>query len=119
MRIGESIKTATVYVTRALPLHKWKRDGGPASFLAALLALRKTIVLCSVCEKQMGRKWADKINYGIVKSFHADDTHCDKCRNETTCNMYIPVEGSYYQEMTFAEKCVRQTKERERQQMLR
>jgi hypothetical protein len=115
MRIGEALKVGAGYVTRALPLHKWPRKDGPASFLSDLIALRKSVLLCYSCEQKMGRRWQDRINYGLVKSFHADDGFCDSCRHSTSCNLYIPVEGQYYQDMTFAETCIKQTKERERQ----
>lgn len=114
MRVGESVKTAAGYMTKALPLHKWRRPDGLSSFMADMIGLRHALALCKSCEKKMGQKWLDKYGYGLVKSFHADSTNCDYCRQPESCNLFVAVEGNYYKEMTFAEKCVRETQERDR-----
>src|SRR5882762_6737264 len=114
MRVGELTKTAAGYLTKALPLHKWRRNDGLSSFMADMIGLRHALCLCKPCEVKMGRKWLDKYGYTLVKSFHADEQGCDYCRNETSCNLYVAVEGSYAKEMMFSEKCVRETQARDR-----
>ncbi len=62
----------------------------------------------------MPRKWQERYNYTLVKNFHADNTGCDYCRQETSTNLYVSTEGKYCQEMLLTEKSVRETKARER-----
>jgi len=62
----------------------------------------------------MPRKWQERYNYSLVKHFHAEAVGCDYCRQETSTNLYVAVDGKYYQEMSYAEKCVKQTQERDR-----
>ncbi len=114
MRIGEPVKAAAGYIAKALPLHKWRRPDGLSSFMADMIGLRHALCLCKSCETKMGNKWLIKYGYTLVKSFHADEQGCDYCRNETSCNLFVATEGNYAKEMTFAEKCVRETQERDR-----
>lgn len=114
MQIGQPFKTAAGYIAKAVPLHKWRRKDGLSSFMADMIGLRHALCLCKSCEKKMGSRWLDKYGYGLVKSFHADDANCDYCRQTNSCNLFVAVEGNYYKEMSFAEKCVRETQARDR-----
>lgn len=95
MRINEPIKTAAGWMAKALPLHKWRRPDGLSSFLADMIALRKTLCLCASCEKQMPRRWLERHDYQYVRGFYADAVACDKCRNRDSANMYVATEGNY------------------------
>lgn len=100
MRISEPHKLQSGgFFSRALPLFKWRRKDGEASFLRDLIALRKPVALCKGCEHKMRYRWTSRYNYEFVKGFHAEMTHCDYCRTEGSANFYHPVDGAYHQEM--------------------
>jgi len=95
MRINEPIKTATGWVSRALPLSKWRRPDGLTSFLADMVALRKTLSLCLSCEHRMPRHWEDRYNYQKVRTFYIDYATCDWCRHPDSTTMFVATEGAY------------------------
>lgn len=99
MRVSQPVKTLSGYVARALPLSKWRRPAGLSSFLADMIALRKTLNLCSSCEHKMPRHWLDRTNYQFVRGFHAEAIACDRCRADVPTNMYVATEGRYAQQM--------------------
>lgn len=99
MRINEPLKTLSGYVSRALPLHKWRRPDGLTSFLADMVALRKTLSLCYSCEHKMPRAWEDRYNYQRVRQFYAECATCDWCRHPDSTTMFVAVEGRYAQQI--------------------
>jgi hypothetical protein len=99
---------------RALPLFKWRRKDGEATFFGDLMALRKPIALCKGCERKMPYYWTSRYNYEFVKGYYAEMTACDYCRTEGSANFYHPVDGAYHQAMIHARKIVREVKARER-----
>lgn len=115
MRIGEfhAIKGGG-FLARALPFFRWRRPDGLASMVTDLVALRKTLILCASCEHKMPVRWESRYNYSFVKGFHAEGSACDYCRAQTSVNMYCAVDGAYHQEMSKAQKSVRETRARER-----
>lgn len=117
MRIGEphQVKGGGVIV-RALPLFRWRRPDGLASMVRDLIALRKTLILCSSCEHKMPHHWDSRYNYAFVKGFHAEGSACDYCRAQTTANMYCAVDGAYHQALEKARRSVEETRVRERKQ---
>ena len=118
MRIGESFKSAAGAVFESvLPLHRWRRKDGLASFLTNMLELRKTISLCHSCERKMPSKWLSRYNYVLVYGFSTDSTGCDYCRTVGSTNLYHAVEGPYAQEMARSLRSVAETQKRERQML--
>ena len=116
MRVGEPhpVKGGG-YIARALPVWKWRRTQGIASFVLDLIQLRKTLIFCYTCEYKMPRRWESRYNYAFVKDFHGDGSACDYCRTQTTINMYCAVDGAYHQEMGKANRSIEETRARERQ----
>lgn len=102
------------WLKKALPLHKWRRTQGMATFLRDLIALRKPIALCASCEAKMPRRWLDSTDYAFVKGFHAEGTACDYCRQLSSANLYHPVDGAYHQEMVAVNRMVEEVQARER-----
>lgn len=119
MRLSEPFTTASGYVTKALPLHKWRRKDGLASFVRDLIDLRKTLLLCPSCEQKMPRRWLGQYNYALVTGFHTEDTGCDYCRQLGCPNMYVAQDGKFHQEMVLAERRVRETRQREAEALQR
>ena len=119
-RIGELVPLQDGGVMKKiLPLFKWKRKQGMATFLRDLLDLRKTISLCKSCERKMPRHWGSRYNYSFVRGFYAEHAACDWCRLQDSTNMYMPVDGKYHQEMMHMKRHVDATRERERTQFLK
>ena len=96
MRVSEPIKTAAGFIARTLPLSKWRRHDGLSSFLADMIALRKTLNLCHSCESaRMPHRWHEHYDYAFVRGFHAEAIACDRCRQDVPTNMYVAMEGNY------------------------
>ncbi len=115
MKIGETCRTRTgALFERALPLHKWRRPDGMASFVRDMLGLRKTLSLCTSCEHKMPRKWLSQYNYSLVYGFSTDRTGCDYCRQVGATNLYHAVEGAYAQEMEMSRRFAEATMMRDR-----
>ncbi len=106
-------------VARALPVWKWKRKQGMATFLRDLIALRKTVCLCKSCEHKMPRRWEGRYNYEFVRGYYAEHAACDWCRLQDSTNMYLAADGKYHQDMTKMNRLVGETQERERQHFLK
>jgi len=118
MRISEPLRTAAGYVAKALPLHKWRRPDGLSSFLADMIALRKTLSLCHSCETgKMPRRWMDRYDYSFVRGFSIDLTACDLCRQHAACNMYVAVEGRYARQLDEERRLISALRERERRRL--
>ena len=115
MQVGTPFKIFGGMAMRAVPLAKWRRPDGEAAFLANLIALRKTLVLCAGCENKMPRRWLDRVDYALVKAFSAEGTTCDYCRKPRPVNMYLPVDGKYHQELVQSQKSVDETRARQRE----
>lgn len=113
MRIGEPFKVLGGAAVRALPVHKWRRTQGVATFVRDLMALRKTLCLCTACERKMPRQWTRTYNYSYVQGFHAEGAACDYCRQVTTANMYCATDGAYHQQMEKGRQSVMETRRRE------
>ena len=114
-RIGEPVPIqGGGAIKRGLPLWKWRRKDGLASFLRDLISLRKTIVLCFGCEHKMPRRWTEKYDYALIRGFHGEGAVCDYCRQHNTVNMYQTVMGKYHADWLVSERSVRETRERER-----
>ena len=115
MRIDEPFRVrGGGWIKKAKPFFKWSRPDGLASMVRDLIALRKTLILCTSCEHKMPRKWESRYNYNFVKGFHAEGSACDYCRAQTPVNMWCAVDGLYHQEMEKARKSVEETYARER-----
>ena len=120
MRLNEPHKLQSGgFFSRALPLFKWRRKDGEASFLWDVMALRKPIALCKGCEHKMPHRWTSRYNYAFVKGFHAELTACDYCRIQGSVNFYHPVDGAYHQEMVRWQRIEAQVAERDRQNFLK
>ena len=100
-------------MAKALPLYKWRRKQGMATFLRDLIDLRKTVVLCASCEGKMPGRWTDKYNYAYVRGYHAEGAACDWCRQVTSTNLYQAADGKYHQDRMRMEKSVRETQARD------
>lgn len=122
-RIGEPFKVKTKHgpaeVKRSLPVFKWRRTQGMATFVRDLIDLRKPLILCSSCEAKMPRRWESRYNYEFYKGYFAECSACDWCRLRYAANMYLPVEGEYHQERVRVNKLVAEVEERERQLFLK
>ena len=120
MRLNEPHKLQSGgFFARALPLFKWPRKNGLATFLNDLIQLRKPIALCKGCEHKMPYYWTSRYNYAFVKGFYAELTACDYCRTQGSVNFYHPVDGAYHQEMVRWQQIEAQVKERDRQNFLK
>lgn len=114
MRVNEPFQVGGGWMAKALPLFKWKRKQGMATFLRDLMDLRKTITLCASCERKMPRRWTEKYNYAFVRGFQVECAACDYCRLPDACNMYQAVDGKYHQDRVRMEQSVRETQEKDR-----
>lgn len=114
MRVNEPIKTSKGWLTKVLPLYKWRRKDGLASFLVDRIALRKTLSLCNGCLVKMPRAWQARYNYERVLGFHTDDCGCDYCRETTSTTLYVAAEGDYHAEWEATHTSVAATVKRDR-----
>ena len=120
MRLNEPHKLQSGgFFARALPLSRWRRKNGLATFLNDLIQLRKPIALCKGCERKMPYHWTAKYDYEFVHGFYAELTACDYCRTQGSANFYHPVDGAYHQEMVRWKKIEEAVKERDRQNVLK
>ena len=114
MRVGETIRIAAGYLTKALPLHKWLRPDGLTSFMADMISLRKTLLLCKSCEHKMPRRWGERYGYDFVQGYYAECAHCTRCRRAEPTNMYVAREGRYAVQLAEERRILAQMQERER-----
>ena len=118
MRIDEPVQVrGGGWVKKALPFFRWRRPDGLASMVVALIALRKTLLLCPSCEQKMPRCWESRYNYALVKGFHAGGSACDYCPQrglQGSVNMYCAVDGPYHRQIARIEQSRQETMVRER-----
>lgn len=115
MKSPALFQTAQGWLQKALPLYKWRRKDGLASFLRDRIALRKTLSLCNACLVKMPRTWQQRYNYERVIHFHADDCGCDYCRETTSTTLFVAAEGDYHREWELTHNSVESTIKRDRQ----
>jgi hypothetical protein len=85
-------KTRAVETTLA----KWRRKEGPASFIADLITLRKTLMLCYHCAKyRLPRNWTRLFDYEELTIYHGEGA-CDYCREDNSMSLFIAGEGDYW-----------------------
>lgn len=111
---GDPIPILGGYLRPILPLFKWRRPEGLASFLRDRIALRKSLALCATCERKMPRSWLEQYDYALIRGYHMEDTGCDYCRDiYSTTNLYMPGEGDYYRQWKLGTDSVRETRARD------
>lgn len=103
------------WMAKALPLHKWRRKQGMATFVRDLIDLRKTLVLCGGCERKMPYRWMEKYDYALVRGYNAAEAACDWCRqNNDHCNLYHTTHGKHHERCELAKQSIEETEARER-----
>ena len=113
MHVTQPVKTPLGTMTPSLPLVKWRRLDGKASFVCDLIALRKTLLLCHGCVvTHFPAHWQQQYDYECVPAFHGDGG-CDYCRQEGPADLYVAGEGAYWQEWEASTRIIRQVRERE------
>lgn len=94
---------------------KLRRKDGQASFVADLIALRKTLALCRHCaDVKMPRNWRKCYSYEELTTFHGDSA-CDYCREDKPVALFLAGEGGYWQEYEQTRRMAAEVKKRERQ----
>ena len=94
-------------------LAKWRRTEGPASFLADMITLRKTLFLCYNCGKfKLGRNWRGVFDYEELTTFHGN-SRCDYCREDGPVTLYLAADGKVWQEHEKSTRQIAETRKRE------
>jgi hypothetical protein len=101
------------------PIKVWKirRKVSPGTHLYDMIALHKTLFICSGCEWKLGWKWGKGPKlYKKITMYHGSG-HCDGCRNEESGSLFVYEGGHWWQGVESSSGQVEKVKIRDRRRL--